>query len=105
MSAIIPRWEWRGFGDELRAVGSGFAPASPDVVVETDELYVLSAGGTDAVKVRAGLMDVKHLVSVNDDGLEQWVPVMKAEFPLSGGRRGQRAPRSRRGGTVAPLPG
>ena len=83
VSAIIPRWEWRGFGDELRAVGSGFAPASPDVVLETDELYVLSAGGTDAVKVRAGLMDVKHLVSVNDDGLEQWVPVMKAEFPLS----------------------
>ncbi len=83
MSAIIPRWEWRGFGEELRDIGSGFAPASPDVVVETDELYVLSAAGPDAVKVRAGLMDVKHLVSVNDDGLEQWVPVMKAEFPLS----------------------
>ena len=28
-------------------------------------------------------MDVKHLVRVNDDGLEQWVPVMKAGFPLS----------------------
>ncbi len=83
MSAIIPRWEWRGFGEELRDIGSGFAPASPDVVLESDEVYLLSAGGTDAVKVRDGLMDVKHLVGLNDDGLEQWVPVMKAAFPLS----------------------
>ncbi|HKC20912.1 MAG TPA: hypothetical protein VKB64_00245, partial [Gaiellaceae bacterium] len=33
--------------------------------------------------VRDGLMDVKRLEQVNDDGLEQWAPVLKAEFPLS----------------------
>ena len=27
-------------------------------------------------------MDVKHLERVDDDGLEQWLPVLKAEFPL-----------------------
>ena len=27
-------------------------------------------------------MDVKHLEKVDDDGLEQWQPVMKAAFPL-----------------------
>ena len=85
MSEIVPRWEWRGFGAELRALGSAFRPASPDVVLESDELYVLSAEGTDAVKVRDELMDVKHLVRVDTDGLEQWVPVMKAGFPLSAG--------------------
>ncbi len=83
MSAIVPRWEWRGFGADLRAVGSAFCPAAPDVVQESDELYVLSARGTDAVKVRDELMDVKHLVEVDADGLEQWVPVMKTGFPLS----------------------
>ena len=50
---------------------------------ESDEVYLLSVPGTDAVKVRDDLMDVKHLVQVDDDGLEQWVPVMKAGFPLS----------------------
>ena len=50
---------------------------------ESDEVYLLSVLGTDAVKVRDDLMDVKHLVQVDDDGLEQWVPVMKAGFPLS----------------------
>ena len=83
MSAIVPRWEWRGFGDELRDVESFFGGVSSKRVEESDEIYVLSIRGTDAVKFRNELMDVKHLLEVNDDGLEQWVPVMKAGFPLS----------------------
>jgi exopolyphosphatase/guanosine-5'-triphosphate,3'-diphosphate pyrophosphatase len=51
-------------------------------VQETDEVYVLSSAGGDTVKVRGDLMDVKHLLRVDDDGLEQWAPVMKAPFPL-----------------------
>jgi exopolyphosphatase / guanosine-5'-triphosphate,3'-diphosphate pyrophosphatase len=34
------------------------------------------------VKVRAGRMDVKLLQRVDGDGLEQWKPVVKADFPL-----------------------
>ena len=83
MSALVPRWEWRGFGDELRDVESIFGRVSPERVMLSDEFYVLSVRGTDAVKVRDGLMDVKRLLEVNDDGLEQWVPVMKAGFPVS----------------------
>ena len=83
MSALVPRWEWRGFGDELRAVESIFGRESSEQVVESDEVYVLSVRGTDGVKVRDELMDVKHLLEVNDDGLEQWVPVMKTGFPVS----------------------
>lgn len=38
---------------------------------------------TDAnVKVRDDLLDVKELEHVDDDGLEQWTPVLKAEFPV-----------------------
>ena len=48
---------------------------------ESDELYLLSAAGAN-VKVRAALMDIKALTQVNADGLEQWIPVMKAGFPL-----------------------
>jgi len=52
-------------------------------VQESDELYLLSSESDASVKVRDGLMDVKRLDRVDDDGLEQWRPVMKASFPLS----------------------
>ena len=35
------------------------------------------------MKVRDGLLDVKGLLAVDDDGLEQWVPVAKHPFPVS----------------------
>jgi exopolyphosphatase / guanosine-5'-triphosphate,3'-diphosphate pyrophosphatase len=79
LSEIVPRWEWRTFGD----VASPFGQKLPERVQESDETYLLSVGGSDAVKIRDELMDIKHLVDVNQDGLEQWVPVMKAGFPLS----------------------
>ena len=83
MSVVIPRWEWRCFGEHVDEAERRLGAVAPERVQESDELYLLSAGGTDAVKVRDELMDVKHLVQVSPDGLEQWVPVMKAAFPLS----------------------
>ena len=35
------------------------------------------------MKVRGGQMDVKVLQEVDDEGLEQWKPVLKADFPLT----------------------
>jgi exopolyphosphatase/guanosine-5'-triphosphate,3'-diphosphate pyrophosphatase len=83
-SDITPRWEWRIFDDRLEGMESAYGLGSPERVQTSEETYLLSATGTDAVKVRDELMDVKHLVQVDDDGLEQWTPVMKAEFPLAG---------------------
>jgi exopolyphosphatase/guanosine-5'-triphosphate,3'-diphosphate pyrophosphatase len=45
-------------------------------------VYLLSPAADESVKVRDGLLDVKHLERVNDDGLEQWVPASKEGFPL-----------------------
>ena len=77
---IVPRWEWREFGerfgDAVTRLGSG--PAQ-----ESDELYVLGLGSEASVKVRDGLMDVKRLERIDDHGLEQWRPVMKASFPMA----------------------
>lgn len=81
-SAIVPRWEWRSFGEGFGAAEEHLASLSPHAVQESEEVYVLSAEGGDTVKVRDGLMDVKHLEEVDDRGLEQWRPVMKAQFPL-----------------------
>ncbi len=82
MTAIIPRWEWRCFAERRGDIESVVGAQPPDRVHESDEVYLLSAQGTDAVKLRDDLMDVKHLVTVDENGLQQWVPVLKAEFPL-----------------------
>ncbi len=80
---IVPRWEWRTFGDRFGEADSHFASLTPDRVQESDEVYLLSRASDASVKVRDGLMDVKRLERTNDDGLEQWIPVMKATYPLS----------------------
>ena len=81
---IIPRWEWRTFGT------GGFGPAEdliraagPAKVRRSEEVYILSAQSMNNTKVRDGLMDIKSLQEVNADGLEQWKPILKAEFPLA----------------------
>ena len=81
---IVPRLEWRTFGDRFGEADSRFASLAPDRVQESDEVYLLSRASDASVKVRDGLMDVKRLERTNDDGLEQWKPVMKATYPLSG---------------------
>ena len=60
-----------------------FRSLVPESVEESDELYLLPLRREASVKVRAGLLDVKELVQVSEDGLEQWRPVLKAAFPLS----------------------
>ncbi len=82
-TGILPRWEWRSFAHQFMAAERQLADITPDSVQETVDLHLVSRGGEHTVKVRDGLMDVKHLESVDDDGLERWRPVMKASFPLS----------------------
>jgi exopolyphosphatase/guanosine-5'-triphosphate,3'-diphosphate pyrophosphatase len=81
VAGIIPRWEWRVFGTGFGAAEGAFADLTPGPIVESDEVYLLSAAGGNA-KVRDGLMDIKFLREVDGDGLERWEPVMKAGFPL-----------------------
>jgi exopolyphosphatase/guanosine-5'-triphosphate,3'-diphosphate pyrophosphatase len=83
MTAIVPRWEWRTFGDHFGPAEDAFAALESTGVQESDELYLLSTHG-ETVKVRGGLMDIKTLREVDAAGLERWEPVLKADFPLSG---------------------
>lgn len=81
--AIVPRWEWRTFGagsfgrceDDIRAAGLNSNK-------KTDELYILSKKSDENVKIRFDVVDVKSLQKVNDDKLEQWLPVLKTGFPI-----------------------
>jgi exopolyphosphatase/guanosine-5'-triphosphate,3'-diphosphate pyrophosphatase len=83
LGGIVPRWEWRTFGDNFGAAETLLGSQAPERVQESDEVYLLSRESDASVKVRDGLMDVKQLEAVNGDGLEQWRPVLKNSFPLS----------------------
>jgi exopolyphosphatase/guanosine-5'-triphosphate,3'-diphosphate pyrophosphatase len=78
---VVPRWEWRTFGDDLASAQARLG--DPERVEESDERYILSTVSDASVKLRDGRFDVKELLEVDDDGLEQWRPVLKAEFPLA----------------------
>jgi exopolyphosphatase/guanosine-5'-triphosphate,3'-diphosphate pyrophosphatase len=69
MAEVIPRWEWRVFDEDLGAAEDAFAMLTPGPVVESDELYLLSAAAA-TVKVRDGLLDMKLLRKVDADGLD-----------------------------------
>jgi exopolyphosphatase/guanosine-5'-triphosphate,3'-diphosphate pyrophosphatase len=82
--AVVPRWEWRTFGDDLADLDT-LAPLRAAAPVESDETYVLSMYGDASVKVRGGVLDAKVLQQVSGAGLQLWVPTMKAPFPLGAG--------------------
>jgi len=81
--AIVPRWEWRTFGEPLDSADTLLAQHTIESDTDSDETYLLSVHDDASVKIRDGLMDVKHLRQVDDAGLELWLPVMKGEFPLA----------------------
>lgn len=80
---IVPRWEWRTFGPGIEEAEARFRELELERAEESDEVYLLSTASDASVKIRGGQMDVKTLQAVNDDGLEQWLPVLKASFPIA----------------------
>ena len=88
MHQVTPRWEWRAFGRRFEEAEAQLAALTPEGAQASDEIYLLSAAG-DNVKVRNALVDIKVLKQVNAQGLEQWMPIMKAAFPLAAAEMAQ----------------
>ncbi|MDT3696188.1 MAG: hypothetical protein ROY99_07320 [Ignavibacterium sp.] len=82
MENIIPRWEWRTFTNDLGKAEENIRKHPEGKTRESDEVYILSEVSMDNTKVRDDLMDIKTLQQVNEDRLEQWLPIMKGTFPL-----------------------
>lgn len=82
-----PRFEFRSFGqdfDEASFRMSRLSVPVPEKVWErhSDEIYILSrTNDINNTKIRDGKMDIKTYVQTVD-GLEQWNPLMKGEFPI-----------------------
>jgi hypothetical protein len=82
MENIIPRWEWRTFTEDLGKAEENIRKYPEGKTRESYEVYILSEVSIDNTKVRDDLMDIKTLQQVNEDRLEQWLPIMKGTFPL-----------------------
>ncbi|MDR4988306.1 MAG: hypothetical protein RG741_05645 [Bacteroidales bacterium] len=83
-----PRFEFRTFGqdfDEQHYRMSRLSVPVPEKVWErhSEEIYIMSrTNDINNTKIRDGKMDIKTYVQTVD-GLEQWNPLMKGEFPIS----------------------
>ena len=82
-----PRFEFRTFGQDFTEASKLMAELSipvPEKVRhrQSDEIYIVSrTNDINNTKIREGKMDIKTYVQTVD-GLEQWNPLMKAEFPI-----------------------
>ncbi|MCB0475743.1 MAG: hypothetical protein KDC69_08700 [Flavobacteriaceae bacterium] len=83
-----PRFEFRTFGQNFDASARLMARLSVPVPQkvwerESDEIYIMSkTNDINNTKIRDGKMDIKTYVQTVD-GLEQWNPLMKGEFPIA----------------------
>ena len=85
--ASKPRFEFRTFGrefDDAAFLMSRLSVPVPRKVWErhSKEIYIVSkTNDVNNTKIRDGKMDIKTFVQ-EKDGLEQWNPLMKGEFPI-----------------------
>ncbi len=83
-----PRFEFRSFArnfEEEAYLMSRFSAPVPEKVWEreSEEIYIVSkTNDVNNTKIRDGKMDIKTFVQ-EKQGLEQWNPLMKGEFPMS----------------------
>jgi len=83
-----PRFEFRTFGREFDEASFRMGRLSgpvPEKVWErrSEEIYIVSStNDKNNTKIRDGKMDIKTFIT-EKDGLEQWNPLMKGEFPIS----------------------
>lgn len=83
MTEIKPRFEFRTWAKNFGMVERKMHKLSAcEGIRESSEIYIVSAGNNENnTKVRDRLMDIKVLVT-EKEGLEQWNPRMKGEFPM-----------------------
>jgi len=83
MEKIIPRWEWRTFGDDLTNGEENIKKYGNARHRESKEIYILSKKSNDNTKIRDELMDIKSPIRINNKtGLEQWTVLAKSAFPI-----------------------
>ena len=83
VSAVIPRYEFRIFGNDLTKYEDKIKEFSEkEMTREMDSVYLLTPWKRkNNVKIREGVMDIKNL-DQEYEGLQQWNPFLVGKFPL-----------------------
>ena len=83
VSAVIPRYEFRIFGNDLTKYEDKIKEFSEkEMTREMDSVYLLTPWKRkNNVKIREGVMDIKNL-DQEHEGLQQWNPFLVGKFPL-----------------------
>lgn len=83
VASVIPRYEFRIFGNKLAEIEEKIRALSPlEMTRQMDSVYLLTPWKRkNNVKIREGIMDIKVLEQ-EKHGLEQWNPFLVGEFPL-----------------------
>jgi len=83
VAAVIPRYEFRIFGNSLETYENKIKELSPkEMTRQMDSVYLLTPWKRkNNVKIREGIMDIKVLEQEHM-GLQQWNPFLVGEFPL-----------------------
>ena len=82
-----PRFEFRSFGKDFSLQAKKMKRLSEPItknirIRQSKEIYIISiTNDINNTKIRDNKIDVKRLVQIKD-GLEQWNPVTKTEFPV-----------------------
>jgi hypothetical protein len=76
MEGTAPRFERRAWAESFPGL------PDPSAAEATEEIYLLRPGQADYnLKLRDGRLELKELIALRD-GLQQWRPMAKLEFPL-----------------------
>jgi len=83
MAEVLPRYEFRAFAQNFGMVETKLRRlAKCEQIRESSEIYIVSAANSDNnTKIRDRKMDIKVFIEKRE-GLEQWNPRMKGEFPM-----------------------
>ncbi len=84
MNKIIPRWEWRTFGQSFLSAEKKIKELGENPrLKQSSEIYILSNKSNDNTKIRDELMDIKTLIRQHEGTkLEQWTVLSKSNFPI-----------------------
>ncbi len=83
VAAIIPRYEFRIFGNNLDKIETRIKKLSEkELTRKMDSVYLLTPWKRkNNIKIREGVMDIK-LLEQTHECLEQWNPLLIGKFPL-----------------------
>ncbi len=83
MVEVLPRYEFRAFAQNFGMVETKLRRlAKCEQIRESSEIYIISAANSENnTKIRDRKMDIKVFIEKRE-GLEQWNPRMKGEFPM-----------------------